>query len=147
MVEFLAYSGMRIEEARRLEWKDIGKESISVPDIKHATERRTLYINPSLQDVIGGIRAHHKQPNGANKVFVVQSPRKALTNACIRLGIAHVRVHDLRHFFATSCIESGIDIPTVSRWLGHKDGGALAMKVYGHLRDAHSREQAARVRF
>ncbi|MEG2725554.1 MAG: tyrosine-type recombinase/integrase, partial [Kiritimatiellia bacterium] len=119
LVEFLAYSGMRIEEARRLEWKDIGKESISVPDIKHATERRTLYINPSLQDVIGGIRAHHKQPNGANKVFVVQSPRKALTNACIRLGIAHVRVHDLRHFFATSCIESGIDIPTVSRCSPH----------------------------
>ena len=28
----------------------------------------------------------------------------------------------------------GVDIPTVSRWLGHKDGGALAMKVYGHLR-------------
>jgi hypothetical protein len=29
--------------------------------------------------------------------------------------------------FATRCIESGVDIPTVSRWLGHKDGGALAM--------------------
>jgi hypothetical protein len=26
--------------------------------------------------------------------------------------------------------ESGADIPTVSRWLGHKDGGPLAMKVY-----------------
>jgi len=34
----------------------------------------------------------------------------------------------LRHLFATRCIESGVDIPTVSRWLGHKDGGALAMK-------------------
>ena len=30
----------------------------------------------------------------------------------------------------TSCIESGVDIPTVSRWLGHRDGGALAMRVY-----------------
>jgi integrase len=39
--------------------------------------------------------------------------------------------HELRHLFATRCIESGVDIPTVSRWLGHKDGGALAMKVYG----------------
>jgi integrase len=35
-------------------------------------------------------------------------------------------------------IESGVDIPTVSRWLGHKDGGALAMRVYGHLRQEHS---------
>ena len=43
-----------------------------------------------------------------------------------------------RHFFATTCIESGVDIPTISRWLGHKDGGALAMRTYGHLRDEHS---------
>jgi hypothetical protein len=39
--------------------------------------------------------------------------------------------HDFRHFFATTCIESGVDISTVSRWFGHKDGGALAMKRYG----------------
>ena len=36
---------------------------------------------------------------------------------------------------------------TVSRWLGHKDGGALAMKVYGHLRNQHSQEMAQKVRF
>jgi integrase len=55
--------------------------------------------------------------------------------------------HDLRHLFATRCIESGADIPTVSRWLGHSDGGALAMKTYGHLRQEHSQAQATRVRF
>ena len=49
--------------------------------------------------------------------------------------------------FATRCIESGVDIPTVSRWLGHKDGGALAMKTYGHLRREHSIAQAQRVSF
>jgi integrase len=53
----------------------------------------------------------------------------------------------LRHLFATRCIESGVDIPTVSRWLGHKDGGALAMKTYGHLRDEHSQAMAAKVAF
>jgi hypothetical protein len=40
-----------------------------------------------------------------------------------------------------------VDIPTVSRWLGHKDGGALAMKVYGHLRDQHSSAMAQKVSF
>jgi len=40
-----------------------------------------------------------------------------------------------------------VDIPTVSRCLGHKDGGALAMKVYGHLRDEHSVSMAKRVKF
>jgi len=35
----------------------------------------------------------------------------------------------------------------VARWLGHKDGGALAMKVYGHLRNQHSQEMAKKVKF
>jgi len=48
---------------------------------------------------------------------------------------------------ATRCIESGVDIPTVSRWLGHKDGGALAMRVYSHLRDSHSVNMAQKVTF
>ncbi len=48
------------------------------------------------------------------------------------------RTTNFRHFLATRCIESGVDIPTVSRWLGHKDGGALAMRIYGHLRQKHS---------
>jgi len=40
-----------------------------------------------------------------------------------------------------------VDIPTVSRWLGHKDGGALAMKTYGHLRNEHSQQMEQKVRF
>ena len=63
------------------------------------------------------------------------------------VGMERITHHDLRHLFATICIESGVDVPTVSRWLGHKDGGALAMKVYGHLRDEHSAVQAQRVKF
>jgi site-specific recombinase XerC len=71
----------------------------------------------------------------------------SLANACQKLSVSHITHHDLRHLFATTCIESNVDIPTVSRWLGHKDGGALAMKVYGHLRDQHSTSMAQRVSF
>jgi integrase len=49
-----------------------------------------------------------------------------------------MRLHDLRHFFASHCLERGVDVPTVSRWLGHKDGGVLVLRTYGHLRDDHS---------
>jgi len=40
-----------------------------------------------------------------------------------------------------------VDVPTVSRWLGHKDGGQLAMKVYAHLRPTHSDAMIAQVSF
>jgi len=53
----------------------------------------------------------------------------------------------LRHLFCTCGIESGVDIPTVSRSLGHQEGGALCMKIYGDLRDEHSTHEAMKVSF
>jgi hypothetical protein len=41
----------------------------------------------------------------------------------------------------------GIDIPTVAKMLGHADGGALAMKVYGHLRMAYLQKRLQNLRF
>ena len=77
--------------------------------------------------------------------MLVKSPRIALEGACERLGIEHLRVHDLRHIFATRCLESGVDFPTLAGWLGHKDGGILAAKDYGHLVPDHSSKQAGKV--
>jgi len=82
-----------------------------------------------------------------NPITRVHECQKAIDSACKKLGITRFTHHDLRHLFATRCIESGVDIPTVSRWLGHKDGGALAMKTYGHLRDQHSTSMAQKVIF
>jgi integrase len=80
-------------------------------------------------------------------VLRVRECQKAMDRAAKVVGMKRITHHDLRHLFATRCIESGVDIPTVSRWLGHKDGGALAMKVYGHLRDQHSVNMAQKVVF
>jgi hypothetical protein len=44
-------------------------------------------------------------------------------------------------------IEMGIDIPTVAKLLGHADGGALAMKDYGHLRMAYLQKRLQNLRF
>jgi integrase len=77
----------------------------------------------------------------------VSEAQKALTKACNTVCAKRLTHHDLRHLFATRCIESGVDIPTVARWLGHKDGGALALKTYGHLRAEHSQAMAAKVTF
>jgi integrase len=62
-------------------------------------------------------------------------------------GLPKFHHHSLRRYFATCAIESGVDIPTVARWLGHKDGGALLMKTCSHLQQAHSLEQIKRVSF
>ena len=40
---------------------------------------------------------------------------------------------------------SGIDFMTIARWVGHKDGGVLIGKVYGHLSNEHAKQQAQRI--
>jgi len=41
---------------------------------------------------------------------------------------------------------AGIDYMTIARWVGHKDGGVLIGKIYGHLNNAHMKKQAAKLR-
>lgn len=42
---------------------------------------------------------------------------------------------------------SGIDYMTIAKWVGHKDGGVLIGKVYGHLSNEHAQRQAQRLVF
>jgi integrase len=55
--------------------------------------------------------------------------------------------HDCRHHFISYCVMSGIDYMTIARWVGHKDGGVLIGKVYGHLSNEHAQRQARRINF
>ncbi len=55
--------------------------------------------------------------------------------------------HNLRHHFISYAVMSGVDYMTIARWVGHKDGGVLIGKVYGHLADQHRKAQAARMNF
>ena len=153
LVKFLAYSGVRIGEARFVTWADanLGRRELHVRgDPETATkngETRYVPMIPELEEMLTQLRkARSEEPTGATimRVFECQN---SMTNAAEKIGMKRITHHDLRHLFATICIESGVDIPTVSRWLGHKDGGALCMKTYGHLRQDHSFAQARRVSF
>lgn len=147
LVRLLANSGMRLREATALTWSHVNgaKNQISVPGTKTASSDRVIPIFPALANLLAEIRGRRKDEPLDAPVVRVGSCRGALASGCAAVGVAKMNHHDLRHFFATRCIESGVDVPTVSRWLGHSDGGALAMQTYGHLRQEHSQAQAAKV--
>ena len=153
LVRFLAYGGFRKSEAANITWADCDfakKEIVVRGDPETGTKNWTIRRVPMIPDMIKLLRRLRKErlkEPASQPVMRVRECQIAINSACKKLGIARFTHHDLRHLFATLCIESGVDIPTVSRWLGHKDGGALAMKVYGHLRDQHSVNMAQRVTF
>src|SRR5258706_485609 len=102
---------------------------------------------PHMRKLLERLQKKRPDAKPEDPVMRVKECQGAINRSCRALRIPRFTHHDLRHLFATRCIESGVDIPTVSRCLGHKAGGALAMKVYGHLREQHSVNMAQRVAF
>jgi integrase len=153
LVRFLAFGGFRKLEASFITWADcdFAKGKIIVRgDPETGTkngEFREIPMIPEMRQLLERMRAARAGESAETGVMRVHECQKAMDSAAKRVGMKRITHHDLRHLFATRCIESGVDIPTVSRWLGHKDGGALTMRVYGHLRDQHSVAMAQRVSF
>lgn len=152
-VRFLAYTGCRKGEAVMVTWGDLdfGRGIITVRgDLITGTknwETRRIPMIPAAKEMLQELRKERAEEPDTATIMLVRECQKSIDRAAKLVGMVRITHHDLRHLFATMCIESGVDIPTVSRWLGHKDGGTLAMKTYGHLRDEHSASQAERVIF
>ena len=157
---FLAFSGMRLSEANRMTWDDLRSDSLRVQGVavvkgramrqtKTRASDRSVPIVPAMRALIDEIRTTRKAAGLAlsGRILVPHTSLNALRGACKRLGIPRMKHHDLRHYFATTCIEAGVDMPTLSRWLGHNDGGVLVQRTYGHLRDEHSQAAAQKVNF
>jgi integrase len=151
LVELLAYSGCRLAEGTSLRWCDVNFDlnCITITGGETGTknhEHRTIPMTTALRELLVRLRTE-KNPQPADFISPINDAKKCLLTTCRKLAFPHFTHHDFRHFFATTCIEAGVDIPTISKWLGHKDGGALAMKVYGHLRQEHSFSMIKRVSF
>ena len=153
LVRFLSFTGCRVTEMKQAHWQDVDwqRNEITIQCVKrratgNAPLTRIIPLIPALRQLLEGLKQKHQQ-KPAERICRVSECQGALTRACRLVGCARLTHHSLRHLFATRCVESGIDIPTVARWLGHSDGGMLALKIYGHLRREHSQSMAAKVTF
>ena len=126
----LAFTGCRKGEAGEMRWRDLdfaAGEIVVRGDSETGTKNWTVRRVPMIPDA-GALFQRMLETSAGEpltaKVFRVNEAQKAIDGATRKLGLARITHHDLRHLFATPAIESGVDIPKVSRWLGHKDGGA-----------------------
>jgi integrase len=151
--ECLAYSGLRLGEAREVRWCDVNFElnALLVTGGALGTknhEHRTIPLFPALRRLLQRMREERGTlQTSDDRIFGFKDIRQALGSACRRSGLPRFGHHALRHFFCSNAIEAGIDFKAIAGWLGHKDGGVLAAKTYGHLRNEYSAAMAQRMTF
>lgn len=160
LCRFLKMSGARIGEVPLTTWREVNWEGkrVHLPGYKTETSDRFIPLFSSLETFLKQLMERRQriaktrtdkksflEPD--EPIFRIKECQKTIDAACRASGVQRITHHDFRHLFATAVIESGVDIPTLSRWLGHNDGGVLAMKTYGHLRTEHSELSAQKVVF
>jgi integrase len=146
VVRFLCFTGLRMGEAWSLRWSEVDGDGLWVrPEHAKNGRGRWVPILPDLPPVLERLGALEKE-RCDGRVLPPGDVRKVLRQVSRQVLGEAWSYHSCRHWFATWCIQCGVDLPTVARWLGHVDGGALLARVYYHLADHHSRRMAACVR-
>ncbi|WP_458317945.1 site-specific integrase [Mycolicibacterium brisbanense] len=134
---------------------------ITQDDAKTISSRRTLPIPPHLLPILRRVR--HEQVHakarlgerwegGADWHLLCHdfgaplSPRTLnawWTRSLADAGLPHRRLHASRHTAASLLALRGCPVPMIAAWLGHADGGVLAMRTYVHTPGAALGETAA----
>ena len=152
LVEFLAYSGCRVAEARGVRWRDINAQlgTVLITGGEIGTknhEARTIPLFAPLARLLNSMKSRKAAESDDAFIFRIENARLQIMRACERLGLPRWGHHTMRHFFCSNAIEAGCDFKVIAGWLGHKDGGVLVAMTYGHLRSEHSAAMAKRITF
>jgi integrase len=164
-IRLMAYSGARRNEALGLQWDDVDFDNSQlhlrrqvthrgIEDLKNR-EGRTVDFNPKLKAHLSEMQERAQgvskwlfpSPQRGNKDIPAKSFRESLLMVKAKANLPRFGFHDCRHHFISMCVMSGVDFMTIAAWVGHKDGGVLIGKVYGHLANEHRKLMAERVNF
>jgi integrase len=158
-VKLMASCGARRDETLRLKWSDVDwdRKQLTIGSDGMAKNRkaRVVDFNVKLEMHLEDMKSRR----APDTQWLFPSPQRGTQDLhaktfveTMRLvrekaKVSHFGFHDLRHYFISYCVMSGIDFMTIAKWVGHQDGGILIGKVYGHLSNEHAQRQAQRVNF
>lgn len=134
LVKLLVFTGARLGEVlgMRWEWIDFERGEARLPDSK--TGRKTIHLPAPALQVLANL------PRMADNPYVicgerplahligVQRPWQRVRRAA---GLDGLRIHDLRHAFASVAACSGLGLPIIGKLLGHTQ--AVTTMRYSHL--------------
>ena len=144
IIRLLLLTGCRKSELVLLRWKEVDGDLLRLADSK--TGPRTVFLSKASQALIG------RQPRtGSPYVFPSleddSRPRSIELSVWRKVRrearIEDVRLHDLRHTFASHAVMRRVPLPVLSHLLGHsRDRMALR---YAHVGDRETEEAAERI--
>jgi len=142
----LILTGCRLGEIQTLKWDYVDLESsiLRLPDSK--TGKKTIYLGAAAIDEIKRIPRVVGNPyvicgNIEGRYLAdVQAPWERVRKVAM---IEDVRIHDLRHTFASRAVALGQGLPTIGKLLGHSQTQTTAR--YAHLAADHSLAAADQV--
>ena len=144
VIRLLLLTGCRRSEILTLRWQDIDGDALKLGDAK--TGPRRVFLNAPARAIL------ERQPRSGN-AYIFPSPldSKRPLSCDLRLwysvrkeaGIEDVRLHDLRHTFASHAVLRGIPLPVVSRLLGHRQP-SMTLR-YAHVGDREIEAAAERI--
>ena len=144
IIRLLLLTGCRKGEIVRLRWSEVGEASLHLTDSK--TGPRTVVLNAQARDVLA------RQPRtGSAYVFPRSTdPSRSRSDELSlwrkvrhQAGIEDVRLHDLRHTFASHAMMQSVPLPVVSHLLGHSQ--ARMTLRYAHVSDRETEAAAERI--
>jgi integrase len=133
LITFLIYTGCRKGEALNLKWDDVDFQN-NVIAIKGTKTKYDRYIPISkpLKDLLSDIG----KIDGCEYVFNDNGKKlgdfkRSFHTACRNAGLKDLRIHDLRHVFASKMVMGGTSLYITGELLGHRT--TQMTKRYSHL--------------
>ena len=151
---FLALTGAREQEASRVKWQDVDiarrQVTIGADGLSKNHEARDVDMTPELVELLTEMEQNRApdseylfpSPQRGKKDKPISNMRNALEDIRTEAKLKHVAFHHMRDLFISKCVMAGVPFMTIASWVGHKDGGVLIGKVYGHLSKDHKAETA-----
>jgi integrase len=131
------FTGARSGEVTAIEWSQIdwGRKIVRLPDSK-TNVPRTIHLSDAALEVLRTVpRSGPYVIAGAKEGAPYKNLTRAWTIARRYAGLDDVRLHDLRHSYASLAAGRGVSLQMIGKLLGHRD--AATTQRYAHLaRDA-----------
>ena len=131
-IECAGLAGLGQAEVRSLALDDIDWDKNRIRVRRQKTDQLFyLPLYPHLKPLLEKLRKKfpEKAPRD-QRLFKIKDARKALANACVRLGFPAFTQRNIRQVLIRRLWQSGVDYKLISKWQGHQDGGKLILDTY-----------------